>query len=67
MLVTTFGYLGYKNARFGKIEAHESVNAFARDGLLRAKKIAEAGGFSVVHGIVDCLWLKKSGATRGRV
>jgi DNA polymerase-2 len=63
MLVTTFGYLGYKNARFGKIEAHESVNAFARDGLLRAKKIAEAGGFSVVHGIVDCLWLKKSGAT----
>lgn len=63
MLVTTFGYLGYKNARFGKIEAHESVNAFARDGLLRAKKIAEDRGFSVIHGIVDCLWLKKSGAT----
>jgi len=63
MLVTTFGYLGYKNARFGKIEAHESVNAFAREGLLRAKKIAEDRGFSVIHGIVDCLWLKKSGAT----
>jgi len=63
MLVTTFGYLGYKNARFGKIEAHESVNAFARDALLHAKRIAEDRGFSVIHGIVDCLWLKKSGAT----
>jgi DNA polymerase elongation subunit (family B) len=63
MLVTTFGYLGYKNARFGKIEAHESVNAFAREGLLQAKKIAEDRGFSVIHGIVDCLWLKKAGAT----
>ncbi len=63
MLVTTFGYLGYKNARFGKIEAHESVNAFARDCLLHAKRIAEARGFSVIHGIVDCLWLKRTGAT----
>jgi len=63
MLVTCFGYLGYKNARFGKIEAHESVNAFAREALLHAKRIAEEGGFSVIHGIVDCLWLKKAGAT----
>lgn len=64
MLVTTFGYLGYKSARFGKIEAHESVNAFARRDLLHAKQIAEDKGFSVVHGIVDCLFLKKKGATR---
>ncbi|HUI31068.1 MAG TPA: DNA polymerase domain-containing protein, partial [Candidatus Acidoferrales bacterium] len=63
MLVTTFGYLGYKNARFGKIEAHESVNAFARRDLLRAKKLAEDRGFSVIHGIVDCLFLKKESAT----
>ncbi len=63
LLVTCFGYLGYKNARFGRIEAHESVNAFSRRALLRAKKIAEDRGYSVVHGIVDCLWLKKEGAT----
>lgn len=63
LLVTSFGYLGYKNARFGKIEAHESVNAFSREALLRAKKISEDRGFSVVHGIVDCLWLTKDGAT----
>ncbi len=63
MLVTCFGYLGYKNARFGKIEAHESVNAFSRAALLHAKSIAEERGFSVIHGIVDCLWLKKPRST----
>lgn len=63
MLVTCFGYLGYKNARFGKIEAHESVNAFSRDAILQAKEIAENRGFKLLHAIIDCMWLKKQGAT----
>jgi len=63
MLVSCFGYLGYKNARFGKIEAHESVNAFSRDAILEAKEIAEANGFEMLHAIIDCMWLKKKGAT----
>lgn len=63
MLVTCFGYLGYKNARFGRIEAHEAVNAYSREALLTAKELAEAHGFHLVHAIVDCLWLKKAGAT----
>ncbi len=63
MLVTCFGYLGYKNARFGRIEAHEAVNAFSREALLTAKEIAESNGYHLVHAIIDCLWLKKSGAT----
>jgi DNA polymerase-2 len=63
MLVSCFGYLGYKNARFGRIEAHESVNAYSRDTILTAKEIAEAKGFRLVHAIIDCLWLKKEGAT----
>lgn len=63
VLVTCFGYLGYRNAKFGRIEAHESVTAFARDNLLRAAKIAEESGFEIVHGMVDSLWLKKSGAS----
>ncbi|MGO9174844.1 MAG: DNA polymerase domain-containing protein, partial [Desulfobaccales bacterium] len=49
MLVTCFGYLGYKNARFGKIEAHEAVTAHGRDKLLTAKEISEAAGFRVLH------------------
>jgi DNA polymerase elongation subunit (family B) len=63
MLVTCFGYLGYKNARFGRIEAHESVNAFSRDAILRAKEIAEGHGFHFLHAIVDCMWLHRDGAT----
>jgi DNA polymerase-2 len=63
MLVTCFGYLGYKNARFGRIEAHESVNAFSRDAILRAKEIAEAHGYAFLHAIVDCMWITKPGAT----
>jgi len=63
ILVTCFGYLGYRNARFGRIEAHESVTAFARDNLLRAARIAEENGFEIIHGIVDSLWLKKLGAS----
>jgi DNA polymerase elongation subunit (family B) len=63
ILVTCFGYLGYRNARFGRIEAHESVTAFARENLLRAAHIAEEKGFEIVHGIVDSLWLKKLGTT----
>jgi DNA polymerase-2 len=63
MLVTCFGYLGYKNARFGKIEAHEAVNAFSRESILRAKELAEARGYRFLHAIVDCMWLKKDGAT----
>jgi len=64
ILVTCFGYLGFKKSRMGRIEAHESVNAFAREGLLRAKEIAEENGFELVHAIVDCVWLKKKGATK---
>jgi DNA polymerase-2 len=63
MLVSCFGYLGYKNARFGKIEAHESVNAFSRDAILMAKEIAEEHGFHLLHAIIDCVWIKKEGAT----
>ncbi|MBI5020200.1 MAG: hypothetical protein HZB59_02075 [Ignavibacteriales bacterium] len=62
MLVTCFGYLGYKNARFGRIEAHESVNAFSREALLTAKEIAEANDYHLIHAIIDCIWLKKPGA-----
>lgn len=58
LLVTCFGYLGYKNARFGRIEAHESVTAFGREALLRAKEAAEELGYTVLHLYVDGIWVK---------
>jgi len=67
MLVTCFGYLGYKNARFGRIEAHEAVTAYGRDKLLYAKEICEAAGYRVLHGLTDCLWIKKPGLNGGKL
>jgi DNA polymerase-2 len=64
LLVTCFGYLGYKNARFGRIEAHEAVTAYGREALLRAKEAAEDLGFRVLHMYVDGLWVQKEGASR---
>jgi DNA polymerase I len=57
MLVTCFGYTGYRNAKFGQIEVHERITAIAREVLLTAKTLAEEAGFSVLHGIVDCIWV----------
>jgi len=64
LLVTCFGYLGYKNARFGRIEAHEAVTAYGREALLRAKEAAEELGFRVLHMYVDGLWVQKQGASQ---
>lgn len=62
LLVTCFGYLGYKNARFGRIEAHEAVTAYGREVLLRAKELVEERGFRVLHLYVDGLWIYRPGA-----
>ncbi len=63
ILVTCFGYLGYRNSKFGTVDGHIGVCAFGRDALLKSSRTAEEEGFEVVHGIVDSLWLKKKGAT----
>ena len=62
-LVTSFGYQGYKNARFGRIECHEAINAYARNILVRTMEIAESHGYEVVHGIVDSVWLRPKSDT----
>src|SRR5262249_40359840 len=48
----------------GRIEAHESVTAYSRDLLLRAKEVAEQQGYRLLHAIVDSLWVVKPGAVR---
>jgi DNA polymerase, archaea type len=59
ILVTSFGYLGFNNAKFGRIDAHIAVCAVDRQILLHAAKIAERCGYRVLHGIVDSIWIKK--------
>ncbi len=59
MLVCCFGYLGYRNARFGRIEAHEAVSAWSREMILRTREICEARGWHMLHSNVDCVWIVK--------
>ncbi len=59
ILVTSFGYLGFSNSKFGRIDAHITVCAFARDILMKTSKIAEKHGFDVIHGIVDSIWISE--------
>jgi len=64
ILVCCFGYLGYRNARFGKIDAHIATCSFARSTLLETARIVEDRGFEIMHGIVDSLWVRKLAASR---
>ena len=64
LLVVCFGFLGYKNARYGRIEAHEAVTKGGRETLLRAKDVCEENGFEVLHMYVDALWVKKRGCSQ---
>jgi len=63
--VTSFGYLGHANAKFGRIDAHIAVCAWDRNILLAGARAAESRGFRVIHGIVDSLWVKKQGTSDG--
>jgi DNA polymerase I len=61
LLLTSFGYTGYKNAKFGKIEVHEAITALGRWILSTAIRLAREMGFTVIHGIVDSLWISGNG------
>jgi DNA polymerase-2 len=60
VLVTSFGYLGFNNAKFGRIDAHIAVCAFDRNILIDTIRTAEQEGFKVLHAIVDSIWVQKS-------
>lgn len=64
LLLTSFGYTGFKNARFGKIEMHEAITSVGRWALERAMRICEEEGFRIIHGIVDSLFIQGNGDYR---
>ena len=59
ILVCSFGYLGFKNARYGNIDAHIATCAFAREVLQKTVQTVEMMGFSLIHAIVDSVWITK--------
>lgn len=61
LLLNSFGYTGYKNAKFGRIDVHEKITYTGRMIIETAMRIAEKNNFRVLHGVVDSLWLSGNG------
>lgn len=57
MLVTCFGYTGYKNARFGRIEVHERITLESTRILKDCIAMVRERGGDVIHAIIDCLFI----------
>jgi DNA polymerase elongation subunit (family B) len=58
ILVTCFGYLGFKNFVFSNVETKECVMLYGRHIMERTKEIAESMGLEVIYGIVDSVFVK---------
>lgn len=67
LLVTSFGFLGFHNAKFGSVEAHMAVTAYAREIMLNCAEMALRRGWELLHGIVDCIWFRSDAADDGVV
>lgn len=58
ILVASFGYLGFRNAIFGKLEAYECVTGISRYTVRKAIRIAQRMGFRVLHVMVDSIFVQ---------
>jgi DNA polymerase I len=58
VLVSSYGYLRYREFKMGLAEAHMAICAYARHHLVEASHIAEEHGATTVHGLVDSLYIK---------
>lgn len=61
--VVCYGRLGFANATFGRLNAHEAVSYLSRKNVMRARSIAASMGFETKHLYVDSVFLSKEGAT----
>ncbi len=63
LTVVAYGRLGFANSTFGRINSHEVVSYLSRQAVTRAKLVAEAGGFRVLHLYVDSIFVTRADAT----
>jgi DNA polymerase elongation subunit (family B) len=59
VLVTSYGYLRFREFKLGVATSHMAIGAFAREILMKAKEICEQHGYRIVHGIIDSLYIQK--------
>lgn len=67
VLVTSYGYLRFREFKLGLASSHMAICAYARETLVKATMLAEEAGFEVIHGIVDSLYIRKKGITEEEV
>lgn len=58
MLCACFGYLGYRKARFGRVEGHQCISAYAREVMLRSVEVVRGRGLKVIYGVVDSVFVE---------
>ena len=63
LTVVAYGRLGFANSTFGRINSHEVVSYLSRQVVARAKQVAEAKGFRVLHLYVDSIFVSHKTAT----
>jgi len=59
VLVTAYGYSRFREFKLGTASSHMAICAYAREIILESARIAEERGFTVIHGVVDSLFLHK--------
>lgn len=59
LLVSCFGYMGHAHASYGAIECHQAIQAYDRDIMVKTKEMFEEAGYSIIHGIIDSIWVQK--------
>jgi DNA polymerase-2 len=57
VLVTSYGYLRFREFKLGVPSSHMAIGAYARETLAWGVQRARESGFRVLHGIVDSLYL----------
>jgi DNA polymerase-2 len=67
VLVTAYGYARFREFKLGTASSHMAICSYAREIILESARLAEEKGFTVIHGVVDSLFLKKKGMTKEEV
>jgi len=65
ILVCLYGTSGCCWNRFGNVLCFEEINRRSREAMMVAKDCAQEGGFEVVYGDTDSIFVKRGGATKG--
>ncbi|MFT4309185.1 MAG: DNA polymerase domain-containing protein [Candidatus Woesearchaeota archaeon] len=58
VLVSSYGYLRFREFKLGLGVAHMTIGAYSRELLLDTKEIAEEQGYKAINGVVDSLYLQ---------